>query len=875
MIRETNAADGAKSTVPGKSKPWSDDFEKFGHRAENHLNFQFALLSAAGGLVLASGQGMQDIAVIAVISAVFGFVFVDWLRIAYLPPLGAYVAMGAAALYCVSDFWDMPQRSDQQMVSVAMLLVLVQAVLMSQRKNRRIFEQLGVFCLLELVVAAIFNDAINYGMLLIPIGLVGGWAFSLLGITSAMEDVASAPRGVHRSVRDSNAKREDRESARSGELLTQKESGKVQRPWIARWLLAPLGPTDQITPSIQSWSPQSIDSMVAASRRWPRYAVLTLSPAVLVVSFVYFYALPRKVEANRTPGGGKTLVGFDDQIRLEQLGHMMQSSDTALRLRLTNQVTGEPYRVTQGMYLRGRVLEKYSVDWSNQVATWSALEDDTNRGTEILPIEYVPSSREKNLYDSVTVAVSCEAMSRSALFAIAPYHRSGNQRVVTHWEDRWTLSRRESEGSFDRIEYRFGTNAFFRGLQTNWIEAPDRDNAIFGPYSRRGFRGRRGKLDVAIAAELTKFESTRMPNLRQLALQLLDQIPDRKRTTYEIAKAFEKHLRDDPRYSYTLNLDAEPVSGMDPIEQFVSLDRRGHCQYFGSALAMMLRCVGIPSRMVVGYRTDEYSDLGEYYIARQRHAHAWVEALVERSELPNGLAINGQRKRDRYWLRLDPTPGQGGIPNQRDEQVDTVIDFAKNVWKEYVVEMDKERQKESFGDSLLTSDSVANGNWLLKLKQSLTNLAMRRPPADGERVGNALREAAPFVIGFFVLAVVLYGGHRGSWWARLTNRSSKGKSLDPLKTSHEFYSLALQQLQQIGVVRRPDETPEELLRRTKNELSDEAIIGPLKVLTDHFIRCCYGGRAATVDAGTVDSNLETLRQAVTRKVSGRENEGRD
>lgn len=128
------------------------------------LDLLFAMLTAGGGIVLGSGQmgesqGTETIAAIAVFAALIGFVFVDWLKWFELPPLGAYLTMAIAAGYCVREFWLQSDSGRPQMVSVAMLLVLVQGTLMLQRKSRRILEQLAVFCLLELVVAAIFNDA--------------------------------------------------------------------------------------------------------------------------------------------------------------------------------------------------------------------------------------------------------------------------------------------------------------------------------------------------------------------------------------------------------------------------------------------------------------------------------------------------------------------------------------------------------------------------------------------------------------------------------------------------------------------------------------------------------------------------------------------
>ena len=68
--------------------------------------------------------------------------------------------------------------------------------------------------------------------------------------------------------------------------------------------------------------------------------------------------------------------------------------------------------------------------------------------------------------------------------------------------------------------------------------------------------------------------------------------------------------------------------------------REGHCEYYASALALMLRSGGVPTRMVTGYRVAERNPIGGYAIVRERHAHAWVEAF-----LPG-----------EGWVTLDGTP---------------------------------------------------------------------------------------------------------------------------------------------------------------------------------------------------------------------------
>jgi transglutaminase-like putative cysteine protease len=91
-------------------------------------------------------------------------------------------------------------------------------------------------------------------------------------------------------------------------------------------------------------------------------------------------------------------------------------------------------------------------------------------------------------------------------------------------------------------------------------------------------------------------------------------------------------------FNYSLKTK-RPPSGTSTTDYFLFDSKTGFCQYFASSMVMMLRSIGIPSRMVTGYSGGEVNDFGNYVIVRQRNAHSWVEAL-----------INGR------WTRFDPTP---------------------------------------------------------------------------------------------------------------------------------------------------------------------------------------------------------------------------
>ena len=98
-------------------------------------------------------------------------------------------------------------------------------------------------------------------------------------------------------------------------------------------------------------------------------------------------------------------------------------------------------------------------------------------------------------------------------------------------------------------------------------------------------------------------------------------------------------------YSYSLSFERGHRNGsegddLDPVLQFLLKDPQGHCEYFASAMALLARASGVPARIVTGYRPSERNPFGGYWVVRESHAHAWVEA-----HLP-----------ERGWVGFDPSP---------------------------------------------------------------------------------------------------------------------------------------------------------------------------------------------------------------------------
>ena len=90
--------------------------------------------------------------------------------------------------------------------------------------------------------------------------------------------------------------------------------------------------------------------------------------------------------------------------------------------------------------------------------------------------------------------------------------------------------------------------------------------------------------------------------------------------------------------SYTLNPPNIELS--DPIGSFLFVSKKGYCEYFASAMAIMLRTLGVPARLVNGFQTGSYNRFGKDFVVRARDAHSWVEVYFPRYG----------------WIPFDPTP---------------------------------------------------------------------------------------------------------------------------------------------------------------------------------------------------------------------------
>jgi transglutaminase-like putative cysteine protease len=139
-----------------------------------------------------------------------------------------------------------------------------------------------------------------------------------------------------------------------------------------------------------------------------------------------------------------------------------------------------------------------------------------------------------------------------------------------------------------------------------------------------------------IKAKYLQLPSTLPQRVKNLAHQLLDNIPN----AYDRAEAVETFLRSPP-FSYSPQVKATPP-GKDPVDYFLFDLKQDFCEYFASAMVVMLREEGVPARLVEGFTTGTYDSASNAYLVREQDAHAWVEVYFPQYG----------------WIEFEPTPSQ-------------------------------------------------------------------------------------------------------------------------------------------------------------------------------------------------------------------------
>ena len=331
------------------------------------------------------------------------------------------------------------------------------------------------------------------------------------------------------------------------------------------------------------------------------------------------------------------------------------------------------------------------------------------------------------------------------------------------------------------------------------------------------------------------------PRLRSLAHQITAGLS----RPQDKARALERYLQ--TQFSYSTQLvplsEAERSRHQDPVAAFLFERKRGHCEYFASALSLLLRAEGIPSRSVNGYLGGEWNEFGGYIVVRQQHAHSWVEAYLPvaagsptaaaRPEAAAEAESGDEDSRPPHaWMTLDPTPLSAQQPVRHGflQRARRFSDSLEMSWNKYVLEYDPRAQKR-LADRL---------RGLFKLGQKL------RPPAVQTTRGLALTLAGVFVaLGLATGAAFLLRRlkRRGSLFFGLNGPDRHDARLrrDAQAAARQQLRRALTILRRRGYQQRSGETLQQLAERVKQ--GDDPCAPHFQTLVAHY----YAHRFGQVD----------------------------
>jgi hypothetical protein len=249
------------------------------------------------------------------------------------------------------------------------------------------------------------------------------------------------------------------------------------------------------------------------------------------------------------------------------------------------------------------------------------------------------------------------------------------------------------------------------------------------------------------------------------------------RTGYDKARAIESYLRDN--YGYTLDLTA---GGSDPLSDFLFRVRAGHCEYFSTAMAVMLRTQGVAARVVNGFLPGEYNEASGAYTVRQSDAHSWVEVYFPQTN---------------SWVTFDPTPTAGRTTRLRTglaAQLSKYTEALDLMWFQYVVGYDKQEQH-----SLATSLRKELGDFRRSTSNTLDRARVALP--------TIFRPVLFSIVGLSVLLifVLLARRVRQLGWRRGLKVWRAGA--EPGGSRVEFYERLAVLLEKQGIKREPYQTP--------------------------------------------------------------------
>jgi transglutaminase-like putative cysteine protease len=375
--------------------------------------------------------------------------------------------------------------------------------------------------------------------------------------------------------------------------------------------------------------------------RLPFVALLLLC-MIFVLALPLFLLAPRSGAAaiTRSGSGPAHFVGFSENVALGEIGELKQDDAVVMRVRIDDNQPVEDLR------WRGIALDEFTGRGWRKSA-------ESRRNTKNLVSErgFYQLGTTPGLHRLTTQTFFLEPLESSVLF-VAP-------RGIAIQGD-LPFVRIDGDGSLQSHRHEF-ERIIYKAISDRNEPSADQLRRDRFSYPEEYERYR-------------QLPSTLDPRISALAKAIL--IKANAATRYDAARAIEAELQ--ANYGYSLQMKA---GGADPLADFLFNVKVGHCEYFATAMAVMLRTRGVAARVVNGFLPGEYNETAGAYTVRQSDAHSWVEVYFAETN---------------SWVTFDPTPSAGRTVAVRTGLAAQLHKFAEAlelVWFQYVVGYDKQEQR--------------------------------------------------------------------------------------------------------------------------------------------------------------------------------------
>ena len=523
---------------------------------------------------------------------------------------------------------------------------------------------------------------------------------------------------------------------------------------------------------------------------------------VAAIGVPTFFLLPRVSGAGLGGNAGtvSAISGFSDTVRLGGIGTIQQNDAVVMRVRLENEIPND-------IRWRGVALDTFDgLYWSRSKP---ALQEPKTKNERDL-IQVDTARRQEGLTLQTVYLEPLDAPVVFGLYRLIGVQ--GNFQVL--YRDVAGAVRFQRAGDRERVSYKV--------LSDTFTPEHDRLRSDRTPYNRE------------------------IENYLQLPSNIDDRIVDLAATVtaesknrYDASVATEQFLQ--TQFGYTLD---QKAGGRDPLSAFLFDVREGHCEYFATAMAVMLRTQGIATRVVNGFQRGDYNDTADVFVVRQRNAHSWVEVYFPETD---------------SWVTFDPTPpaGQntsatfGAISDRFRKYVEALETF----WIQYFVAFDNQEQRSLFVSmrrQVYDYQSGLSSFW--NVVQGDLSEWWNEVRGEKGLAGSFVAiswAVAMLAIGFAVIGSIVWLSRKVvklKFWLSIRDRLFGQRH----PSAVEFYERMLRILEARGLARDPFQTP--------LEFAYAIDMPPAVKITEKYNRVRFGDQFLTSsEADEVDDWLNELQ----------------